>query len=178
MPIVVIYLLWWQCGVLHDCSMMVKNSSVTRLKLASAYLHEEGINFLLELEEQLAQGESGIWFPCSSESIWPWGMRTCPASRGEGRARVENKKNRDRALCLFWERGKNVLMLPAAVSCNPWKAGGFLLVNQARPSAPSPTMQLLACKSSLKFWQGMQLKWAAALLKDSAVCCWLTAKSM
>lgn len=67
---------------------------------------------------------------------------------------------------------KKVLMLPA-VSCNPWKADGFLLVNQVRPPAPSPTMQPLACKSSLKFWQGMQLKWAVALLTGSVVCCWL-----
>lgn len=32
-----------------------------------------------------------------------------------------------------WE----VLMLPAAVPCSPWKAGDFLLVNQARESSLS-----------------------------------------
>lgn len=73
-------------------------------------------------------------------------------------------------------RGQKVLMLPAAVSCNPWKADGFLWVNQVRPSTPSPTMQPLACKPSLKICQGVQVNQAAALLTGSAKCCWLKLK--
>lgn len=72
-------------------------------------------------------------------------------------------------------RGQKVQMLPAAVSCSPWKADGFLWVNQMRPSTPS-TIQPLACKSSLKICQSVQLNQAAALLTGSAMCCWLKSK--
>lgn len=83
-------------------------------------------------------------------------------------------KNSNRTVC--FTVGDKKYWCCWLLSCNAWKADGFLWTLVVRPSTPSSTMQPLACKSSLKVCQGVQLNQAAALLAGSEMCYWLKLK--
>lgn len=127
--------------------MMLKNPSVTRLMVASAYLCEEGTRFPLELEEQLAQGESGIRFSCSSEFIQLWGMQTCSAAWGEGRACGKTGKTATEP-CVCFGRGKKSTDV---ASCCLTQAleGRWLSVSESSETISSFSHSAASCLQAL-----------------------------